>query len=729
MPSRTVPALASHPQGSSGNSARVARRELGEEPARRFPEDFVRRPALVRRLIDAKDASLALIVAPPGYGKTAVLTEWAEQDERPFIWVDCGRRSPESVETGAAVLAARARASRTGGRGFVLVFDDAHLVEAELLGEAVRALMSDLPLGATIALASRTEPPIPIGRLRAERCLVELRVRDLTMTQAEAAILLRRAGLELDFGGVQTLVRRTEGWPAALYLAALSLLERPEMPLQQDFRGDDHLLADYLRDEFSSGLSPKLVRFARQTSVLEELTGAACDAVLDQHGTGVTLGRLERLTSLLVPLDNAHTRYRWHGLVREHLKAELRRRQPELEPWLHRAASTWCRGHGDLDGAIAHAVDSGDARHVGDLLWPHILSYTMTARNKRVQGWVSGFSHAAIADYAPLAACAAYSALATGQAAEAQQWGFTAAAALAQDGITQVPDSLQTGLALIQALGARVTVRQMRSLAVQACEVESEGSPWRPMCCLVHGVASHLAGDRADAKRLLEEGADLGVGADPSAAALSLAQLAVIAIEEHDWGLATELSDQANRLIADHALRDAPMSALVFASSAATRAHQGRLDEAKEDLRRGVALLAGPHSLMPWYCAEAHILLGHAALGLADIVGARTLLAEGSRSARRMPGAVIFEHWFEEAWSYMDTLAETSLDGASALTVAELRILRFLPSHRSFREIGLTLGVSANTVKSQAHAIYRKLGAASRSEVVSRASEAGLLGH
>jgi LuxR family maltose regulon positive regulatory protein len=122
------------------------------------------------------------------------------------------------------------------------------------------------------------------------------------------------------------------------------------------------------------------------------------------------------------------------------------------------------------------------------------------------------------------------------------------------------------------------------------------------------------------------------------------------------------------------------------------------------------------------------LLLAHASLWLADVVGARTLLAQASRLARRTPDAAIFRHWFDDAWSYMDTLAETTLAGPSSLTIAELRVLRFLPSHRSFREIAEQLGVSANTVKTQAHAVYRKLGAASRSEAVSRARAAGLLG-
>ena len=166
--------------------------------------------------------------------------------------------------------------------------------------------------------------------------------------------------------------------------------------------------------------------------------------------------------------------------------------------------------------------------------------------------------------------------------------------------------------------------------------------------------------------------------------------------------------------------------ALVLAMSAATRSHAGQADLAKSDLRRGVQLLATLGDGLAWYAAETSILLAHASLWLADVVGARTLLAEDSRLARRTPEAVIFGRWFDDAWAYMDSLAETSLAGPSSLTIAELRILRFLPSHRSFREIAEQLGVSPNTVKTQAHAVYRKLGAASRSEAVARAAEAGL---
>jgi LuxR family maltose regulon positive regulatory protein len=268
----------------------------------------------------------------------------------------------------------------------------------------------------------------------------------------------------------------------------------------------------------------------------------------------------------------------------------------------------------------------------------------------------------------------------------------------------------------------------MREAATRGYKLEPDDSPWRPLLCLLRGVAEHLIGDRVAALGLLEEGADLSGTAEPLIAALCLALSAMIAIEQSDWDLAEDLTDRARNMVEECRIAAYPMVALVYAASAAARAHRDRADEAKRDLRRGLDLLESLNEFIPWYGADARVLLAHASLSLADVVRARALLAEASRLARRVPDAVIFEHWFNEAWACMDVLAEASLAGPSSLTIAELRILRFLPSHRSFREIALQLGVSANTVKTQALAVYRKLGAASRSEAVARASEAGLIG-
>jgi LuxR family transcriptional regulator, maltose regulon positive regulatory protein len=717
----------------------------------------VPRPALLERLIGAADARLAVVVAPAGYGKSTLLAQWAERDERRFVWIALDQLAVGSAElTAEAIIAALAEdgmiqpatsAALTGliplgaaavlsaaircvsaEPGFVLVLDDAHALSAPVTRELVQALLGGLPTNSMVALASRSEPPVPIGRLRAHDAVVEIRMQDLAMAPAEAASLLRKAGTELEFEVTQALVRRTEGWPAALYLAALS--SRNDSSLFADgarFGGDDHLFSDFLQDEVLSAVPPSLREFALATSVLDQMSGPLCDEVVGRGGSELRLAKLAAASQLLVPLESKHESYRWQHLVRDALRAELRRTAPELEPQLHLRASEWYGRHGDLDRAITHAIAAGDPALAGELLWPHILSYLASGRAAQVHQWLSNFSQETIAGSASLALSAAHAALALGNADEAQRYALSARALLARSSKSSRPRSAATGLCVIDALIGRTEASRMLATVAEASELEPDDSAWRPMLCLARGVAQHLLGERVAARSTLEEGADLSGSAQPAVAALCLSVNAMIAIENKEWDLAAELTDHAAALVEESGLTTCPTSALVFAASSAARAHEDRADEAKRDLRRATALLASLAEFIPWYGAEARVMLAHASLSLADAAAARTLLAEASRLARRSPGAVIFEHWFDEAWAYMDTLAESILAGPSSLTIAELRILRFLPSHRSFREIGTQLGVSANTVKTQAHAIYRKLGAASRSEAVARASEAGLI--
>jgi LuxR family transcriptional regulator, maltose regulon positive regulatory protein len=690
-----------------------------------FRKGFVRRPALVRRLVEAGPA-LALIVAPAGYGKSTLLAEWAERDEREFIWLTLGDEAAE-----AAVLGATSTMISLGERTrrFVLVLDDAHEVAPTVLRGLMNTVFAYLPEGSTVALASRAEPALPVGRLRAHRALVEVRARDLGLAPAEAAVLLRRSGLELEFEAVQTLVRRTEGWPAALYLAALSLREQPDLDAAvARFAGDDHLIAEFVDDEVLSLLPSDLGSFSVRTSALDVLCGPLCDAVLEADSSAVFLAKLARLTQFLVPLDAAHQRYRWHTLVRDALQAALRREEPRLEARIQRRASAWYRRQGDIDSAIEHAFAAGDAGRAGDLLWSNIHRYVTAGRHGVVQRWLGTLTSEQIEGRPALALAAAHSSLIAGRAEEAQRWALVADGVYQRQGSKHGPQALTTGIAAIGAMAARGGAACMAQTATHAYDLEPPDSPWRAFLCLARGIALHLTGDSTAATQLLDEGAELSSATQPTVKSLCLAQAIMISIEQQDWALAAELADRATAVLEEELLFECPVMALVFAATAAVRAHEGSVDRAKKDLRHGIELLATLGDFIPWYGAETRILLAHASLWLADIVGARTLLAEASRLARRMPGATIFQRWFDEAWAYMDTMAETRMAGPSSLTIAELRILRFLPSHRSFREIAQQLGVSANTVKTQAHAVYRKLGAASRSEAVARGQDAGLLG-
>jgi LuxR family maltose regulon positive regulatory protein len=693
----------------TSSSAATRRRARDPQP---FRNGYVPRPALVARLRESRESKLVLIVAPAGYGKSTLLAEWAHSDERPFVSI--------TADHAGELLPARSDHS------FVAVLDDAHTIPSQELRETVTPLLARLQPGSQLVLASRTEPALAIGRLRANRALAEVRAEDLAMTPAEAATLLRLAGLELDFESVRALYRRTEGWPAGLYLAALSLRDQADVSAGlARFDGADHLVAEYLRDEFLAPLSRKRARLVIRSSVLEDLSGPLCDAVLEQTATGGELAELARSNLMLVPLDPSHERFRWHGLFKAMLRSELRRTEPAAEAGLHDRASSWLERHGDLDGAIGHAVAGGDTGRAGELLSNNIVAYVAHGRNDSVRRWLTRFTPDQLAGCAPLALSAAHSWLAAGNVDQGRHWRLAASAAL--DPCTNTR-SLEAGIAVFDAIAAGWGLAQTRRAAARACALDPEHGQWRPYCRLIVGVAEHLAGHREIAARELDDGAALAAVTAPVIAALCHAQLALIAIEREDWDAAAEATERATALVQAPALTASPLCALVFAAAAATRAHEGRADEAKRDLRHASDLLTELGDFVPWYGAETRILLARAALGLADTVRARTLLAEASRLARRTADAVIFQRCFEQAWAQIDTLAETALAGPSSLTIAELRILRFLPSHRSFREIAERLDVSVNTVKTQAHAIYRKLDAANRSEAVACASRAGLLG-
>lgn len=721
MPNNHPPAVARSPRRRSVSHSNRLWEIVTAAPA--TARASVRRPELVNRLIGEPRTELALVVAPPGFGKTTLLCEWADADERPFVWLAFAERAMNVPRLAARrqwrQLPALIRAARERHETFVFVIDDAHWIERSNLSTVLQAALNELPPGATIALASRTEPPLPTGRLRAHRMLLEVRADALAMAADEASQLLAAEGLEIAREQVDELVRRTEGWPAALYLAALSLRDDPEAT--PAFGGEHHLIHEYLRDEVLAYLPKRLIEFAVRTSVLGELSGPAADAVLEQTGSSKVIEEIARQSPLLGTVNRAYESYRWHPLMHAALAAELAC-DHEYERELHQRASAWYQSVGDIERAIGHAASAGNLEVVGELLFDRVVMYLTSGRKALVSSWLASFSDELIRDHGPLALCAALTCLWSGDTYGAQSWLAAAAAAGQNDHAGPKPGAFAAALEDLQAMTTRHCVEEMGKLEPMP------GEQWWPLRTLLRAVSLHLSGDREGADDLLDDAGCVSGHTAPGLTVLALAERAAIEMEQKKWHLASELTDRAVILTDACGLADEPMSAIVFAAAAASRAQEGRADEAKRDLRHSASLLAALGDFVPWYGAMARILMAHAALGLADIVKARALLAEASRMARRTPDAVTFTQWFDEAWAHMDELAETSLSGPSSLTIAELRVLRFLPSHRSFREIASQLGVSANTVKTQTHAVYRKLGVASRSEAVARALEAGLLG-
>jgi LuxR family maltose regulon positive regulatory protein len=674
-----------------------------------FREGFIRRPRLIGRLLGSTGPRVAVIAAPAGYGKTTLLSEWEMHDPRPFTWAS-GR-----IE--------QAMVGIDQDEPFVLVLDDAHQLAPSSF-EVLRQLVYEIPAGSLMVIASRTEPRLQLGRLRAHRALLELGARDLAMSTSEAAGLLGAEGLGLSGRQVDALVHATEGWPAALYLASLSLHNGMDVAR---FGGDDAAVADYLREVVLAGLDPNAVDFLVRTSVVDRLSGPVCDAVLDRQDSARTLEELGRSNLLLVPLDRAGRSYRCHALLSQMLQSELQRRDPYAEPELRRRAMEWYAAHDDGGRAIDQAIAAGATTRAGELLRDNVPELISNGRNDVVRSWLSSFTTGQIASDPHLTLVAATSQLIMGRLDAVQRWESVAARALGEPGLNGHRGALAAGVAVMRAASARDGAERMAQDAALGYSLEHEDSPARSTCCFMEGVALHLTGDLAGAERLLVEGARRGAVAAPHIQALCLTQLALMAVDRDDWESAADLCARARAQVAHFSVGDYPTSALVFAVSARVRAHLGRVADAGEDVRHARRLLAELGDFAPWYEAEARAALAHAALRLGNLPDARDLIAEASRYARRMPDARTLHEWLDDVNAHADTVSGVALPGPAALTPAELRILGFLPTHLSFREIAGRLYVSANTVKTQAHAVYRKLDASSRSQAVAHATRLGLL--
>jgi LuxR family transcriptional regulator, maltose regulon positive regulatory protein len=724
-------------------------------------EGLVGRPRPIAALDRARHLPLVTVIAPAGYGKTSLLAHWAERDPRPTVWIalepwhdeplslaaeilaqinDTAPLPPAALEAlhhalhahqpdfSHSVLPALSAALEAIPNPLVLILDDAHHITSHSALRLLATLTEHLPPRSQLLLASRAPLALPLGRLRVHRALLELGPSELAMQSSEALSLLAAAGVPTESVDIPTLLQRTEGWPAGLYLAALAAREQPDPAAAlARFAGDDHVVAEYLRDEFLADLPTPDFEFLRDCSILPCLSAPLCDAVLPASDSTLLLDRLAHSSLPIQPVDRSHDSYRCHPLLRDMLLGELRQLHPEHVAALHLRASLYQAQHANPDQAISHAIAAHDAPRAGELMWEHLPAYLAQGRNDLVLGWLANFSSEDLSTHAPLSLTAAYSALALGHVRQAEHWGLVGAAALARASSPSQVHSLPTAAALIEAALGRHGVTPMGLHAARAYAREDPDSPWRSICLLLQGVAEHLTGDRAHARLHLEDGIHHSSFVAPPVEMLCLSQLAMITIEEGDWDRGCDLIARAVRQIERHDLASYPASALTFAVSAEVSSHVGRVDEGKRDARRAAHLLPHAGEFIPWFETETRIMLARAALRLADVGAARTLLAQASQLARRVPDAVLFPGWLDETWGLVDSAASAALAGPSTLTMAELRILRFLPTHLTFREIGARLHVSTNTVKTQAHAVYRKLDVSSRSQAVSRAAEIGLL--
>jgi LuxR family maltose regulon positive regulatory protein len=386
----------------------------------------VPRPRLLEQLNRALDSSLTIVSAPAGFGKSTLLAAWlaeesaAEAGDPAAAWLslDAGDNDPASFWTyviaslrtvapdvGTETLAlvetrspASPQALLTGllndlggaAGELVLVIDDYHVIETTAVHEGLEFLIANMPPNVHLVLASRADPPLPLARLRARGDLVEVRAADLRFSAEEASDYLTGVmGLRLTPQQVSTLDDRTEGWIAALQLAALSMRGREDIAdFVAGFAGDDRYIVDYLIEEVLQNQPPEVRSFLLQTSILERMNAPLGDAVTRRTDSRAMLEALDRANLFLVPLDDHRHWYRYHHLFAEVLQARLIHEQPGDVPELHRRASAWHEQNGGQDAAIQHALAASDHALAARLIEAALPALARDRREATLRGWL-----------------------------------------------------------------------------------------------------------------------------------------------------------------------------------------------------------------------------------------------------------------------------------------------------------------------------------------------------
>jgi LuxR family transcriptional regulator, maltose regulon positive regulatory protein len=718
----------------------------------------LRRSSLISQFRSGRDARFVSVVAPAGYGKTTLIVQWAARDRRRFAWVslDASDNDPvvilsyiasalnavepidqdvfRAVAAGSdslwsAAIPRLGSALASVSSPIVLVLDDVHEVTDSRSIDAIDALALNVPAGSQLVLAGRDEATLPFARFRANGELLEVGPAELALSDSEAILLLSAAGAQVSDDEARTLNARAEGWPAGLYLAALSLQASPELQTVAGFGGDDRFVADYLRSEHLSQLRPEAVEFLTRTSVLDRMTAPLCDAVLERTGSAETLAELEHANLFVVALDHRSGWYRYHHLFRDLLQAELARREPDLVPELNARAATWCAANGMQDWAVQHSLAAGDLESASALVGTNAIPFIRTGRVATVERWLRAFDDTDLLDRFPaVGVFGTFIHAQRGRPDTAERWA-TAVENSRYDGV--MPDgsrSLRPWAALVRALLCKHGMGQMRADAELAIAELDPRSPLLPLALMFRGVACLFGGDVAEAEGALEVAADAAALEDSTyAGVIANCELALVALDRGDVDGAELRLVAARRLVGDDARGEYVVVALLHAVSARIALERGRGAAARQDLVGAQRVRPMLTRSLSWLAVQASIELAQAHLALEDGDGARTLCLEAEDVLQRTPDVGTLGGRVAELRTELAAFNAPPSGWASTLTSAELRLLPLLTTHLSFREIAERLLVSRNTVKTQAISVYRKLDATSRSEAIERAIELGLV--
>jgi len=653
--------------------------------------EHVPRPRL-HALLDAGLARrLTLVSAPAGFGKTTLLCEWLQTLDLPVAWLSLDEQdnawsrflayfltSLQGLDpaVGAGMLgalespqlppldsflAALPQELAAIQRPFVFVVDDFHVLLDPQVHDLLTYVIDNQPPGMHLVLAGRSDPPWPLGRLRATGVLSEVRAGDLRFTLAEAGTLLNDTlGLGLPDQDLSTLETRTEGWVSGLHLAALSLKHAGDRhAFVEAFAGSDRFVLDYLMEEVLAQQPPDVCTFLLQTSLLDRFNAALCDHVTGQNDSQAMLRRLEAANLFVVPLDSERLWFAYHSLMRSFLRSVEKERDPDGAATVHRRASEWYEANGDIIDAIQHGLVAGDHERIGQLIRCNGLSLVFQGELSTILSWLHAYTETWLHAGPWLRV--------------AQLWAhsFSAEASTMGEELTESRELVQEGLRALEDNPDSPKVIELRHALAHLTAVEAN--------------LAVMDGRHAEAVRLARQALSGLPLSDVTTRRYSFVCMGMALRHLGELQAAVDALAQADAPGRD--LDRAPAPARGLATLAGTQIWLGQLDEAEATCRRILAL----HDEHIRRCGRRLPIAAFGYARLSEILRQRNQVAEALRFAQE--GRSLAEQWQQtdalyESYTQLARALHASGDAASALGL--LRRLEHLVRERSPWLLALT---------------------------------------
>jgi LuxR family maltose regulon positive regulatory protein len=724
-------------------------------------KEWMQREELVGYLAGCVTSRLLLVEAPAGFGKTTAVAQWRASmiEDRAFAWISLDRADDDPARLWSHVVGAlQGACPEFGGEGtlralraqvpdvpgkvlprlanelaalqapVVVVLDDYHVISEPSCHDQVSFLLSHLPDTVQLVLVTRTDPPLPLARLRAAGMMAEVRAPELRFAPAQAAALVRTvAAVDLSEADLADLVERTEGWPAGVYLAALSVRGQSSPgAFVRQFTGENRFIVDFLAEEVLSRQPAQTQQFLARTAVLDRFCAPLCEAVTGSANAAEILDVIERDNLFLVPLDDNRQWYRYHHLFAQVLRSQLARTEPAIVPTLHQRASAWHRQSGSAEEAIDHALAARDVTAAVDLIACHWPAYMDIGRISTVHGWLRWLGDDHIGADPVAAHCAAWCAVITGEPEPLRRWLPVLESATHDGPLPDGIQSLKSSAALLRGTFGFDGIEAMRDSARAATELESDPrSPWYALARTAMGSALYLSGELDAAAAPLTE----ALASDASIAAARVAALSLLAVvraEQGQTAQAQELVRTAGQLVRESDLGDTQQGSVAYTAAGAVYVAHGQLLEAHQEFEHALRIRRRWFGISPWPVIDTMFRMASVLYDLGDRPAATALLGEAREMLAAWPDGA------EAQWARLHRLERRSATSArraagEPLTGREVTVLRMLRSTLSLREIGQQLYLSPNTVKTHAKAIYRKLDVSTRPDAIARGHDIGIL--